>query len=158
MSACLASEGDAMTARDLTVPVCAALTGAALLSVLSGCSSKAAPVAAPPARTDLTNSSWAGPCAGAAMGPYTFAFGAGNSDGGSVKVTFPDATTVETVPYTLQSDGKGETSFTLALDPPWKGSLQRDYRTLRLSYRVGDKPGGFRCDLVRNDRTGPNGS
>lgn len=147
-----------MPVRNLTIAATISVLGAALLTALTGCSSDAKLVAARPAKTDLTNTSWSGPCAGAGLGAYTFDFGAGNSDGGTVKVLFPDATTVKTVPYTLQSDDAGHTAFTMAMDPPWKGGLQRDYKTLQMSYQVGDKPGSIRCDLVRNSATGPVGT
>lgn len=135
-----------------------AIVGVALLSALAGCSSHETLVAAHPAKVDLANTSWSGPCAGAGLGPYTFDFGAGNTDGGTVRITFPDATTTKTAQYTLQSDDTGHTAFTLGLQPAWKGSLQRDYRTLRMSYELDGKPGGYHCDLVRNGTGGPNGT
>jgi hypothetical protein len=144
-----------MPARTLIMTITAA---AALVSALAGCSSDETAVAAPPAKADLSNTSWSGPCAGAGLGAYTFDFGAGNTDGGTVRISFPDAKTVKTVQYTLQSDGTGHTSFTIAMDPPWKGGLQRDYRTLEMSYSVGDQPGGYHCSLVRLGTNGPNGT
>lgn len=140
-----------MPARTLIVTTTAA---AALVSALAGCSSEVV-VAAPSAKVDLSNTSWSGPCAGTGLGAYTFDFGAGNTDGGTVRISFPDAKTVKTAQYTLQSDGSGHTSFTIAMDPPWKGGLQRDYKTLEMSYTVGDQPGGYHCSLVR---LGPNGT
>jgi hypothetical protein len=134
----------------------ATIAGAAI--ALAGCSSDATLVAARPAKVDLTNTSWSGPCVGAGLGPYTFDFGAGNSDGGTVRVTFPDATTVRTAQYTLQSDDSGHTSFTFALNPAWKGSLQRDYKSLVMSAEVEGKPGGYHCSLVRNDTNGAKGA
>src|SRR5581483_2018371 len=120
----LACEGNAMPVRSQPVrsqpvrsqPVrsqpslgvlTATIAGAAI--ALACCSSAATLVAARPAKVDLTNTSWSGPCVGAGLGPYTFDFGAGNSDGGTVRVTFPDATTVRTAQYTLQSDDSGHT-------------------------------------------------
>ena len=143
-----------MPARNLMV--CAS-AGAALLAALAGCSSEPTLVTAHPAKTDLSNTSWSGQCAGAGLGAYTFDFGAGNSDGGTVKVLFPD-TSVKSAQYTLQSDDAGHTAFSMAMDPAWQGGLQRDYRTLQLSYKVGDKPGGIRCDLIRNGAGGPIGT
>jgi hypothetical protein len=147
--------GDAMPDRTFALTT---TVGAALLSAIAGCSSQQTLVAAHPAKVNLSNTSWSGPCVGAGLGPYTFDFGAGDSDGGSVRVTFPDATTTKTAQYTLQSDDTGHTAFALALEPGWKGSLQRDYKTLRISYEVDGKPGGYRCDLVRNLTGGPSGT
>jgi hypothetical protein len=128
--------------------------GAVSLATLVGCSSDQPTVAPPAAKTDLTNTSWSGPCSGTGLGAFTLQFGAGNTDGGMVKILFPDATTVKTVPYTLKSNDSGHTAFTIALEPPWKGTLQRDYQNLEMSYVVGDEPGGHHCSLVRQGTSG----
>ena len=141
-----------MPARTLTMRT---FVGAALLTTMAGCSSDQQTVVLQPVKTDLTNTAWSGPCSGTGLGAFTFEFGAGNSDGGTVKILFPDATTVRTVQYTLQSDETGHTGVTIGLDPPWKGGLKRDYKTLEMDYVVGDQPGGHHCSLVRQTLNGP---
>lgn len=109
-----------------------------------------AAVAAPaPIAPYLAASSWSGACPQVKVGTYTFTFGSGTSDSGSVRIGFPDRVTPQTVRYTVTPTADSGRQLVIGLDPPWHGEVTQDARILDWNFQIGSSGSGRRCHLVR---------